>query len=352
MHAEKWLHQPRLIDRLFAEPYRFDFVQAVRLLEDYLRGAGISRQDMLDNCIRFENRLSLAFPASQIDSMQAGCSSGSAPDLPASADQPAHIRMTPAFMGFLGSCGVLPLHYTESISTYGYERKDDGPRAFFDIFSTRSLGMFYQALIKHRPDRMTDDSGHDSFLAMLLALAGRRAKPTQHDDAIADEAVAFYAAQFKSRAVPACVIPAVLSEYFNIPVQLEQLAGKWEKLPPAHQARLGYANVDLGSGVLLGEAIYRRDTRARLRLGPLDGDEFNTFLPGAEASHALERMLGMFCGTGISFEIKLILAAKDVHCAQLAHGCGAGQTRLGFDAFLPGCVPAVDRDDVTYLLRP
>jgi type VI secretion system protein ImpH len=356
--AEKWFLEPGVIDRLLSEPYRFEFFQAVRLLETWLRQNGVAQGDVLADWLRFGNRLSLAFPASDIEALTpvgvGAIESGAELQEALRAGRIEHLRITPAFMGLLGSSGVLPLHYTQRIAAHEQEQRDAAPRAFFDMLSTQSLGFFYQAWAHHRPECMVDAGGGDGFLPLLRAIAGHGAHATTgvgepEDSAIADEVLAFHAAQFSRRAVPACTIAGTLSEYFEVPFELGQLIGCWEDLPAADQAQVDVANVELASGVLLGGRIYRRDTRARLRIGPLDREQFESFLPGAAAARALEQMLGLFCGAGISFEVRLILDRSEVRGAKLASN---GRARLGLDAFVLEGVPDKHREDIRYLLRP
>lgn len=350
MLAQKWFLEPGVIDRLLSEPYRFEFFQAVRVLETWLRQNGVAQGDVLADWLRFGNRLSLAFPASDIEALApvgAGAL-GSGADLQEAlrAGRLEHISITPAFMGLLGSSGVLPLHYTQRVAAHEQEQNDLAPRAFFDMLSTQSLGFFHQAWAHHRPECMVDAEGGDGFLPLLRAIAGHSAPD---DSAIADEVLAFHAAQFSRRAVPACTIASTLAEYFDVPFELEQLIGSWEDLPAADQARIGGVNVELASGVLLGGRIYRRDTRARLRIGPLNREQFESFLPHGAAARALEQMLGMFCGAGISFEVRLILDRREVHGAKLASN---SQARLGLDAFVLEGTTGTHREDIRYLLRP
>lgn len=358
MLAEKWFLEPGVIDRLLREPYRFEFFQAVRVLETWLRQNGVAQGDVLADYLRFQNRVSLAFPASEIEALApvaaAALDSGAALQAALRGGHLEHIRITPAFMGFLGSSGVLPLHYTQRVAAHEQEEKDSAPRAFFDMFSTHALGFFYQAWARHRPQCMVDADGGDGFLPLLLAIAGHGAQGAagagQPDEsAISDEVLAFHAAQFGRRAVPACAIAGTLSAYFEVPFELQQLIGCWEDLPPADQARVDVANVGLASGVLLGARIYRRDTRARLRIGPLDRAQFERFLPGGASARALEQLLGMFCGAGITFEVRLVLERAAVRGTTLASD---SQARLGLDAFVLETPPSDHREDIRYLLRP
>ena len=107
-----------MITELLAEPWRYEFFQAIRLLSRWLRRYGVAPE----TAIRFENSLSLAFPASDIDALQ--LEQGQAPG----GTMRLHVRT--AVMGLLGLNGALPLHYTERIAAWEHATRDEGPRAF------------------------------------------------------------------------------------------------------------------------------------------------------------------------------------------------------------------------------
>lgn len=312
-----------LIAPLLAAPRRYEFFQAVRLLSqaDGERG------------LRYRNRLSLAFPVSDIENL--------------TADDAGATRMTPALIGLLGSQGVLPLHYSECLSRHERTQHDGGPRAFLDLLSQRAVELFYAAWAVHRPDCMTAADGDDGYLALLGALAGMLP-----DHGVRRETVARYAMQLRSRTVSAPLIAGLYAEYFNVRFVVEQLVGYWQALEPAHQARLGAGhggqpeNLALGAGVLLGARIYTCDARVRLRIGPLARAAHEDFLPGRSAAMQLQAMLSLHCGAGMTYVVHLIQQGRDVHGARLD-----GATRLGVDTFLVEDTPQPDREERMYLLN-
>lgn len=318
-----------LIQALLSEPQRFDFFQAVRLLEQWLRSDAQAPAPRL----RYRNRLSLAFPPGEIGSI-------------ARAD--GMLDITPAFMGLLGSSGALPHHYTERIAAHEQREGDDGPRAFLDLLSDRALAMFCQAWATHRPECMQAADGVDAYLVKLLHLAG--AKP-QHSP-IDRETIARYATQIRSRTVSHDVMTGMLTEYFGVPAKVEPLIGVWETLPAPQQAQLGRSHCALRQGVLLGARINRCDTLARIRIGPLTKTGFERFLPHAPGAEALQAMLATFCTTGIAFEVQLVLRAADAQGFSLSRTEPQGGARLGVNAFLLAAPSACDREDASYVLRP
>lgn len=301
-----------VIGQLLATPQRYEFFQAVRLVEQWRPCSA-----------RFRNRLAMRFPPSDIENI--------------SADDDGGVRITPAFIGMLGGQGVLPSHYSERIARHEKEHNDGGPRAFLDMLSHRPVEMLYQAWTRRRPECIEDE-----FLDMLNALAGASAD----DDIIDRETLAFYAMQIRSRTVSAPLLAGMCTEYFGVPFKVEQLVGRWNELPASDQTQLGLASVQLDGGVMLGSRIYNCDARVRLHIGPLDKDRYERFLPGHPSAHHLQAMLELHCGIGMTWEVHLIQRAGDMRGVHLN-----ATTRLGVNARLLSQPATQDHDELMYLLH-
>src|SRR5262249_34475701 len=124
--------------RLFAEPFAFDFFQAMRVLERLFPDrAPVGRSGPLAREVaRLHAHLSLSFPPSAIYDLA----------LPENPNQmPA---MTVTFLGLTGPSGVLPRHYTELLLRLEREAKGPEKRAlrdWLDLFNHRLLSLFYRA---------------------------------------------------------------------------------------------------------------------------------------------------------------------------------------------------------------
>ncbi|SHN10922.1 type VI secretion system protein ImpH [Duganella sacchari] len=355
MLAPKRRFEPAVIERLFAQPHRFEYFQAVRMLELWLKKHGAPQDGAVANFLRFQNSTSLAFPASQLEALQPEprniATNASSLSEALQTAQLRYIRITPAFMGFLGSNGTLPAHYTERIAAHMLYQKDDAPRAFLDTFSNRALALFYEAWRKYRLELKYQIDGKDGFLPLLLSLAGMhnpslRRRLSDSGDGVLDESVAYFATAMRQRPASAVQIARVLSEYFNQPVRAEQFIGCWYTVPDTQQTMLGMANAVLGGGAMAGERVWQRDLRVRLVIGPLDRKGYESFLPGGIAAKALESMLTMFTGVTLEYEVQLVLRAEDVQGARLEQPRHGG--RLGWDSFLVTETQQQDRSDVRY----
>jgi type VI secretion system protein ImpH len=346
MFAKKRRFEPAVIERLFKEPYRFEYFQAVRLLELWLKRQRQPRPDPVANVLRFRNSTSHSFPPSQLETIHADTQE----------DQGLrYVQITPAFMGLLGCSGVLPAHYNERIAEHEQRHKDEGPRAFLDTFSNRSLALFYEAWKKYRLPFKYETDGKDGFLPLLLGLAGfgnaalRQRLAHGKNGAVQDESIGYFAAALSHRPASAAQIARVLTEYFGQPVAAEQFVGHWYAVPPRQQTTLGDATAVLGCGAMAGARVWQRDLRLRLVIGPLDRASFDAFLPGGLAARALHSMLTLFTGVTLEYEVELVLRAADVREVALDDGATIG--RLGWDAYLVSGVQDQDRRDVRYELH-
>lgn len=366
MPTPKRRPQSSLIGQLIEHPHRFSFFQAVRVIDLWLRRGAPAHGKTLATVLRFKNSVSLGFPASQIEAL---CIDAEAPvpgdDAPQDALDPRrlrHIRITPAFMGFLGVNGVLPHDYTATIAAQIHYDKNEGGRAFFDSFSHRSMTLFYRAWAKCRIECRGDDEGGDGFLDVQLALAGRHKRPAPApvidragdpatdptagpaaDAVLPDEVVARYAALIRHRPMPGDMIAGVLADYFGVPFRLQPFVGDWVTIKPEDRTVLAGKTSVLGYGTMLGPRYWRRDAIARLWVGPLARADFDRFLAAGSAGKALKAMLALFAMPTVVFEVRLILRAADIKPATLD-----ARSRLGRGAFLVTEPRTVDQTQTRY----
>lgn len=348
------------IAALLAEPERYGFMQAVRLIERWqTQTHGVSAQDVLAQRLRFRNSLSLAFPPSEIAEFKA-VTVGAEPFEGEHDARFERYEITPAFMGLLGAGGTLPTFYTELFSRREQLHKDSSSRRFLDIFVHRAVVLFYQAWRKHRLPLRFEADRHNEYLPRVLALAGigqkaLRGRLQPERGGVADDTLAHYAGLLQQRPISASAIRQILSHYFDVPVQLDQFVGRWFSLPRQQQSMLGQFNALLGSQAVVGERVWQRDLRMRLTFGPMGRAKFVRFLPQADgaaggapegpALTALRELLTLLTGVTLEYEIRLCLRAPDVLPAQLHAVDGP---RLGWDSFLITRPAANDRSDTGY----
>lgn len=274
-----------LDQRLFDFPYEFEFFQAVRLLHlilDERIGVGrIAKPD--EEPVRFKVRQSLEFPPSSIHSLSD------------EADPP---HMTVAFFGLTGVQGVLPHHYTEHILARAASR-DFTMAAFLDLFNHRMISLFYRAWEKHRfPVRFQLASARhetDEFTRYLFDWVGMGTEGLRGRMTVPDQALLRYAGLLGQKPACASALKAILRDYFEVPVEIEEFTGAWYSLAEEDQCNLDEEDLKnrLGEGALAGDAVWDQQARFRIRLGPLKLAAFVAFLPDGRRSVSS----GIWCGS-------------------------------------------------------
>jgi len=345
---------PGLIDQLVDAPQRFDFFQAVRLLDRHFRQQGRGRgndEGAVSDLIRFRNSVSLCFAPSQIEDLHVE----PMPESDGANDTKsiAYIQITPAFMGMLGVHGALPVHYNEAVVERERYHRDRSARAFFDLFSNRSVGQFYRAWRKYRLPVQYETDRRNRFLPLILALGGLgfdalRDRLGAAPGRIDDESIAHFAGMLRQRPVSAAALQSMLNRYFRVPMRIEQFVGRWYALPGDQRTMLGGSNARLGQTALAGERVWQRNLRVRVHIGPLPRATYHAFLPGGELAAALEKLLSLATGSQFEYEVRPILRAADVEPVQLS---SKAQVRLGFDTFMVSRPATQDRADTVFELH-
>lgn len=349
---------PGVALRLLREPHRFQFFQAVRVLEQLFVRNGTRAQDVLPRKLAFRNTLNLGFPASEIEKLEAFID----PDAPGGADtqgsEPdfarlAEVEITPAFFGMLGVQGVLPTGYTETLGERELYRRDRAARAFLDIFTNRAVALFYSAWKKYRLDLQYELDGRAGCLPLVMAIEGLGSpalyeRLQEGDGRVFDQALAYYAGGVVQRPLSAVALQNMLREYFGVDVRVEQFVGAWYDVPAGQRSRLGERNAVLGRTALSGTRVWQRDLRLCFWIGPLRRAQYQDFLPGGQAAAALAKWLTLLGGDALEYQVRLALHRDDVQPGTLDPAHGA---RLGWDAFVCTRGSDSDRADASYLVR-
>src|SRR5208282_4734255 len=305
------------------EPYLFEFFQAVRLLERLFPDKSpVGRFNPPSaEVIRFAANSTLAFPASEVQSLE--------------WPKDEMGRMKVNFMGLTGPQGVLPLYYTAMLA----ERTRSGDRSavdFFDIFNHRIISLFYLAWEKYRFSVAYEREGLDPFSHHLLDLIGLGTPGLQNRLPVLDDSLLYYAGLLAQRPRSAEALQNILSDYFEVPVEVEQFAGGWYPLDrntqTALEGGLGESE-ELGFGAVVGDEVWDQTARVRIGIGPLSLDQYQDFLPQGTAFEPLKALTHFFSNGEIDFEIKLILDHRDVPPCELgAEGENAPQ--LGWHTYI------------------
>lgn len=285
------------------EPYRFEFFQAVRLLEKvFPEKRAVGRNAMPDQeVVRFRSRIALDFPASEIHQIRETIDDKTGNETS---------EMLVNFMGMAGVSGVLPQPYTDLVLDR-IRHRDTALWAFLDIFTHRSVSMFYRAWAKYRFP-IGYERGNDSFTGYLFDIAGLGTNGLRGRMNVTDEALLPYVGLIAQKPHSCNAIENVISDFFQIPATAKQFFGQWLTLDSSDYTRLGEKNSSLGISAIAGTRVWEQQSKFRMRLGPLTFKQFQAFLPNGSAYKPLNSIIKFMVGLELDHDVQLLLKAKQV----------------------------------------
>jgi type VI secretion system protein ImpH len=346
-----------VIDRLFQEPHAFEFFQAVQVLERAAqrrsdvpgRGRVGEDENPRREAIRFRAHQSLVFPPAAVIEAQA------APT--AEAGEPGQPpELTVGFMGLTGPSGVLPQHYTE-LMIRSVREKSFALRDFFDVFNHRLISLFHRAWEKYRLPATFERSApaEDAVTSCLMALVGIDTPHHRRRLAVDDEAIVHYSGHYAHWPRSAAALEALLSDFFERPVRVEQFTGRWTWLGrdeltamPTRERPEG-AFAQLGVSAVVGERVWDVQGSFRMRIGPLTYAQFASFMPGSRDLAQLADLARLFVGPALGFDVQLTLTKQEVPYLQLAEE-GIYAPRLGWNTWLKHQEHRHDVSDAIFVL--
>ncbi|HLI83228.1 MAG TPA: type VI secretion system baseplate subunit TssG [Bryobacteraceae bacterium] len=315
-----WQREPSLEEWLFAEPFRFDFFQAVRLLEKLAPDAVPPGQasEPEKEAVRFRSRVALDFPASDIQRLAPSPEPGAPPE------------MTVNFMGLAGAFGPMAMPDTELVLDR-IRAKDFAARDFLDIFNHRLLSLVYQVRKRYRLT-LTNQSPEETPVARhLYSFFGLGLDSLRGRMRIPDRTLLATAGILAQHPRSAVGLERLLACHFQVPATVRQLTGCWRPLESSEWTLIGKLrgrNQRLGETAVAGTRIWDQQGAFLVSLGPLSQAEFRDFLPNGTAWLPLRELTRFYAGPEFEFGFRLILKAAEVPEMRLGH------TFLGWTSWL------------------
>ena len=313
-----------LNQELFDEPYRFEFFQAVRVLEKIFPDKKTVGDEAMpdDEVVRFRSHVSLNFPPSQIHDLQTEFDE---------ANDREKTEMFVNFMGMVGVSGVMPVHYTELVMNR-IRYRDTTMWSFLDIFTHRAISLFFRAWEKYRFP-VAYERGNDDFTRQLFCFAGLGTKGLRGKLDVADESLLPYSGLIAQKPHSSESLENILADYFQINAKIIQFFGQWLELDTESITRLGTANYTLGGNALIGTRVWDQQSKFRVVLGALPFQKFRAFLPNGTAHESLKSIIKFIVGLDLDFDVQLILQAKQVPSTILTTRAKR-RPMLGWSSFL------------------
>lgn len=322
-----------LFDVLSHEPWKYDFFHALRCIEcAYPERPRLgTTAKASDEPIRFGQPPYVTFAPATIAGFEPG-QDGRPP------------RLEVYCLGLFGPNGPLPLHLSEYARDRLRQHKDRTFARFADIFHHRMLTLFYRAWAATEPAVQFDRPDHDRFRDYIGSFFGLGFDTLRNRDRMPDHAKLYYAGRLAAPTRNAEGLEAIIGDYFQVPVELEQFTGQWMQLPADCMLRLGASpeTGTLGRSAIVGTSIWECQQKFRLRFGPLTFAQYRRFLPGGLSLPVLEDLIRNYLGDEFIWDLNLVLRREEVPPLRLGE-----HAMLGWTTWLGGARPAEDPDDLT-----
>lgn len=321
-----------LRDRLESEARRFEFLQAVRLLQraapdrERIGGDGDPRRE----AVRLRSEVSLTFPRSDVVKIEPPAEPGGPPEL------------TVAFLGVAtsNSFGSLPTAYVEQIIQ---QEKSEPPvlRDFFDCFNHRIGSLYYRAFERGQLALAHESGSHNFFEAALRGVLGLGTLGLRDRLTLPDEALFSRAGLLAMAPLPAAVLENLIESYFGAPARVEQFVRAWYPLDPEDLSRLGTSSAALGVDLALGTTVQLSQFRFRVRVGPLSLERYESMLPKSDGFEALFDLIRLATNPEQTFEVRLVLRKEELPPLELS---ATSSCRLGWTTWLAAGEGPRERD--------
>ncbi len=325
------------VDDIRKAPWDYGFYHTVRWFENQhpeqarVGEAALPKQEP----VRFGQMPDLSFAPSTLSALD---TRKSGPDT----------KIISQFSGLFGPQGPLPTHFTEYAFDRVHHHNDETLVAFFDIFHQRFLSLFYRAWANTQPAVQLDRKNVDRFARYVGSLCGFGVEALEDRDKFPDSAKRHFAGLLGHQRKDAESLVTLLTGIFFVPAQVEEFVGEWISIPAHERCGLGLSKsvAALGETATLGERCWSVQHKIRIRLGPLEYSQFNTFLPGEALSDRLIAIVRAYTNEEFDWDLQLILEADEVP----EFGLGSG-TRLGWNSWLGKDDRAQDADDAVLDLQ-
>jgi type VI secretion system protein ImpH len=328
-----WQRSSSVRDWLVDEPFKFEFYQAVRLLEAFQPLAllpGETHQPARE-AVRFRSAVDFDFPASEIEKLD--WSNGTP-------------RLTVNFFGLAGALGPLPQAYTEMLLE-ALAKKDPAAIDFLDIFNNRLIMLLYRARQIHQPALTARSPDLGATAGHLFSCIGLGIPVVKRSLGFPASSLLQYSGLFARSIRTAAGLESLLSDYFCVAVRVHQFVGMWREIDRSQWTTLGLSGQNnlLGSQTALGKRAWDQAGCILVTMGPLDLPAFSSFLPGTPKFQLLSKLLRFYLGIGRQARARLVLKNTGVPQSRL------GRSRLGLTSFLLAHAKTHDNRQVTFRLN-
>jgi len=321
MAADAGPDRDALIERLTRAASRFDFVQALSLLELVTPEATPPGEagPLESESLRLRSHGGMGFPPADLHAI-------------AHRRRPRErFEVELNFLGLTGASSPLPNYFQDPI----VHQQEGGAalRDFLAIFEHRIYSLFWRAWKKFRIDLAVDRVADERRARFLVGIAGYSLPVLREGGAVEPLRFASFAGLLSAVRPTAAGLTNLVSGYFGgLPVRVLEFVPR--RVVIRDRAVLGgdggARSARLDHSAILGDTVVDRVSLVRVVIGPLSLEWFLQLLPGGERSRALAGVVRLYLPPQFEYQVQLVLRHEEVPPCRL----GAPHTRLGWLSWL------------------
>lgn len=339
---DRSLDQNSLVEEMSERPYRFDFFQAIRRIENVALDA-----PRIGHSSRADREPVRVHQSAEVDFAPATLNQGD-------VDSAGRFRLRQRFFGLWGPAGPLPLQMTEHVRDQTRHQGDATQADFIDLFHHRMAVLFYRAWSSSRGAVQRDRPDEDQFAKHLAALSGvltrLQARSSGDTHATRDQGIRHhFTGRFAALRRNADGLQAVVSSMLRTNVEVHSFVLRKWRLQAEDHTRLTLGSSPhgrggrLGQSLTLGRSVADRLSTIGLTIGPMSYRQFQDLLPGAPGHRDLCGLIKGYTDPGIDCRVRLVLDRRNVPRMSLGK-----QGTLGRSAWLHSRPPARDAGECEF----
>ena len=208
--------------------------------------------------------------------------------------------------GLGGPDGPLPYAYQEWLQQRARNR-DYGTVAFLDLFQHRLLSLLYRVQQRQRIALPYRDPVSSPVYQQLRALCGLSSSTVEQTTVLPERALIARAGLLANGRRSLAGFQNLLKHYFDLAVELRGYQGAWRQIASSDQSVLGRKgrNLSLGRNALCGTRVWDEHAGIHIRLGPLEPETAERFMPGCDAHQQLAALVAFYFGAQLQCSVSV-----------------------------------------------
>jgi type VI secretion system protein ImpH len=304
MPRYEWTAEHPLVRLTLARVREFEFFQLLHLVDAIApNSAAIGRHGpAADEAVRLRPALSLGFPPGDL---------AEAEWLDRTTDERGRLLLTATFLGLYGSDSPLPAHFTEAL--LDEQEEDERVRGFLDLFHHRIYSLLFRVWKKYRYHVTFTRDGRDPISQIVRGLLGIGTADLDKELKLDPLQLFPYVGLLSQRPRSASNLAGQLAAFFEgVDFDIEQCVGRWVWIQPNDHNSLGVEKCTLGRNFLVGERIFDRSGKFRVKIGPVGFEDYLRFLPDGKAAEDVGELVHFFCDDPLQHDVELTLRGDEV----------------------------------------